>query len=42
MLERYSKGAIPDRVNTAMDAMRAHWTPTPPQAEPLRLVHSAG
>jgi integrase len=37
MLERYTKGAIPDRVNDAMAAMRAHWAPET-VAPPLRLV----
>jgi len=37
MLERYTKGAIPDRVNDAMSAMRAHWAPET-VAAPLRLV----
>jgi len=44
MLERYSKGAIPDLVADAMGQMRDYWSPIPtaPQVEPLRLVHSTG
>ena len=39
MLDRYTKGAIPDRVSNAMDLMRAHWAPDATKAaNVLRLV----
>jgi len=43
MLNRYTKGAVPKRVASAMAIMRAHWAPeTLPKADVLRLVPKTG